>query len=131
MKPFILKCHHTILETLVQSIDVVLSTQRAEDDIDRLILSTLYSLNQRFKIKLVRPKERYSFSLQPNEAMALRLHYTEYIGEPTTYLGSFVMAVANQVDQFYSHSNIGYENANHLPCSNAATHVRNSDVRRP
>ncbi|HRO17947.1 MAG TPA: hypothetical protein PLU07_07145 [Ferruginibacter sp.] len=130
MKPFVLKTHHTILQALVQSIDSVLAMHKAEDDIDKLILATLYSLNQRFKVRLVRPKTKYSFTLEPNEAIALRLHYTEFIGTPTSYIGSFVLAVANQVDQFYSNSNFQYETSNSLLSNHSLDHVRHTGISR-
>lgn len=130
MKPFVLKASHPILEALVQSIDSVLTRHVAQDDIDKLILATLFSLNQRFKVKLVRPKLKYSFTLEPNEAIALRLHYTEFIGNPSTYIGSYALTIANRVDQYYSNSIFDYETSNHLPGSHATADVHSTGIGR-
>lgn len=91
---------HSFVEGLIQMVDQYLAVGYV-DDIDKMIMAGLAEIRHRLYMKVERHQAEYTITLTPVQALAVRLFYTEFINNPTDYMGSKLMLIANQVDKTY------------------------------
>lgn len=91
---------HAFAEGLIQMIDQYLG-QRYVEDADKMIMAGLAEIRHRLYVKVERHQAEYSITLTPVQALAVRLFYTEFINNPTDYMGSKLMLISNQVDKTF------------------------------
>lgn len=70
-------------------------------DIDKLIICGLLEIRHRLYIKLERDQKEYTLTLTNTQALSLRLFYTEFINDPTSYMGSKLMLLSNEIAKKY------------------------------
>ena len=90
-----------LAETLKQSIETVLINHPANDD-DKLHYAVLSEIRDRLYAKLGKNQTSYIISFTPAQAFALRILYTDYINNPTSYLGNKLHMLAVEVHQQYN-----------------------------
>lgn len=90
------------VETLRFAIDKVINTFSCEaSDDDKLLFATLQEVNEKLYEKLGKVQTEYTISFKPAHAIALRLLYTGYCDQPTSYLGAFLHPISNEVHKKY------------------------------
>ncbi len=92
---------HDFAEGLIRLIDEYISLHYTEDD-DRLVMAGLQEIRQRLYLRMARYQKEYAISLTPVQALSIRIFYTGFINEPTTYMGSKLMLIAQQVAQKFA-----------------------------
>lgn len=90
-----------LAETLKQSIEEVLDNNPVNDD-DKLHYAVLAEIKDRLYAKLGKYQTNYTISFTPAQAFALRILYTDYINNPTSYLGNKLHGLAVEVHQQYN-----------------------------
>ena len=100
-KPYKTKFKRQLLEALDKLIEVLIEQNPQADD-DRLLLSVLSEIQARIYAKLYTVQGEYQMSFTPAQAFALRLLYTDYVNNPTTYLGNKLHMISNEVKQHFS-----------------------------
>lgn len=84
-------------DTLMDTIDSTLQTCKAENDNDKLLFSALAEVSLVLYGRLGKNVINFSISVTPTQAMALRMFYTDFICEPTSYIGNGLHRIANEV----------------------------------
>lgn len=92
---------HDFGEGLLKVIDAHMYLKHETDD-DRLIMAGLAEIRHKLYVRLERIQREYSMSLTPVQALSLRLFYTDFINEPTTYIGNKLLGISNQVAQKFA-----------------------------
>jgi len=90
-----------LAETLKQRIDAILDNDPANDD-DKLHYAVLTEIRDRLYVKLIKYQTDYTISFTPAQAFALRILYTDYINDPTCYLGNKLRALAVEVHKQFN-----------------------------
>lgn len=90
------------VETLKTAIDelIVKAPADASDD-DKLLYATLQEVSEKLYEKLGKFQTEYTISFKPAHAIALRLLYTGFVNEPTSYLGALLHPISNEVHKKY------------------------------
>jgi hypothetical protein len=96
------KIRRDILEALNSVIETLIVKHPATDDDDKMLHSNLNEVAMKAKQKLLEYKTEYAFSLSPAQAFALRILYTNYILDCSTYLGNKLHQISNAVHKQYS-----------------------------
>lgn len=98
-----LKIHvkHAFAEGFVQMVDSIMKQHPVESDDDRLVIAGLTELRNRFHLRIEKMQRDYTLTLTPVQALALRIFYTDYVQTPTTYMGSVLFNISNDVAQLY------------------------------
>ena len=90
-----------LLELLKQYIEAIIeNTQQANDD-DKMHSALLAEISDKIYNKLGRFQTEYQISFTAAQALALRILYTDYITEPTSYLGNKMHEIAMGVHKQY------------------------------
>lgn len=100
-KPYKRKFKRTMLEALDKLITMLVETNPPGDD-DRLLLSVLSEIQARIYAKLYNVQTEYQMSFTTAQAYALRLLYTDYINDYTTYLGNELHLISNEVKKHFN-----------------------------
>lgn len=74
-------------------------------DIEKMLLAALIEIKDRLYLKLGKQKKEYGITLTPVQAIALRVLYTKFVNDPSTYMGSKLMLISNEVDKLYTNVN--------------------------
>lgn len=85
-----------MVESVKQVIEHILRTAPKTDD-DRLHFAVLSEIRDRLYSKLGNYQDDYTISFTPSQAFALRILYTDYFNDPTTYLGNKLHQIATEV----------------------------------
>ncbi len=72
------------------------------NDVEKMLLAALLEIKDRLYIKLGKQKKEYAITLTPVQAIALRVLYTKFVNDPSTYMGSKLMLISNEVDKLYT-----------------------------
>lgn len=96
-----IKLKRDLVEALQGLIVKVLSLNPIKDA-DKLHGAVLSSLHLRLQVKLCKYNKQYSIKLSSSEAIALRMLYTFYYRDATTYLGNRLHQISNQVHKQFS-----------------------------
>jgi len=73
------------------------------DDMDKLHISVLAELSEKLEVKLLKADQtEFQLKLTPAIALSLRILYLEYIKDSTTYMGSKLLVISNEVDRVYN-----------------------------
>jgi hypothetical protein len=89
------------MEGLAEIITRQLQQPMVNDD-DKLLMSVLGQLKGRIDEKLLKHQTEYVVKMPHHQAIALRILYTYYIGEHSSYMGSKLHYIANEIHQHYS-----------------------------
>lgn len=90
-----------LAETLKQRIETIIENNPANDD-DKLHYAVLAEIRDRLYVKLIKYQTDYTISFTPAQALALRILYTDYINNPTCYLGNRLHILAVEVTKQYN-----------------------------
>jgi hypothetical protein len=90
-----------LAETLKQRIETILDNDPANDD-DKLHCAVLAEIRDRLYVKLIKHQTDYTISFTPAQAFALRILYTDYINNPTCYLGNKLQVLAVEVHKQFN-----------------------------
>lgn len=96
-KQFKFKIQRDVAECIKKAIESVIEKQEIEDDNDRLLLAVLASISQLLNEKLAKGINELKVSLKPDQAIALRIFYFDFINDFTTYEGNKLFALANKI----------------------------------
>lgn len=89
------------LEGLQVIIGKVLTTP-TEDDNDKLLYCVIASINTRISKKLCDDKSIFSIKFDPAELIALRLLYTGFVNDTTSFIGNKLHQISNEVHKRFS-----------------------------
>lgn len=89
------------LEGFIQLVDELLKVSYDTDD-DRMVMAALVEIRARFYNRLGKCQTEYSLHLTPVQAFAVRILYTDFINDPTSYMGSKLFVIANDVEKTYA-----------------------------
>lgn len=89
------------MECLQPLICKLLEAYWIEDD-DKLFMSVLAEINDRFDRKLLNYQAEYSMKFTAAEAFAMRLLYSNYNSQFDLYARTRLLQIANEVHQHYS-----------------------------
>lgn len=89
------------LEGFIQLVDELLKKRFVDDD-DKMLMAALEEIRMRFYNRLGKYQHEYSLHLTPVQALAIRILYTDYINDPTTFMGSKLFMISNEVEKTYA-----------------------------
>ena len=84
-------------DMLMHSIDTTLQMGEAKEDNDKLLFAALAEVSLALYKRLGSNVLDFSVQLTPTQALALRMFYTDFICDPTTYLGNQLHRISNIV----------------------------------
>lgn len=87
-------------EGLVKMIDTMVKAKVESDD-EKLIIAGLYEVRTRLYKRMANNKLQYTMTLTPVQSLAMRLLFTEYITDHTSYMGIKLARIANEVQLKY------------------------------
>jgi hypothetical protein len=96
-----IKFRHDFADGLLKMIDEYLSILYTEDD-DKLVMAGLAEVKHRLYVKMERVQKEFTMTLTPVQALSLRILYTDFINEPSTYMGSKLMLISEEVAKKYA-----------------------------
>lgn len=94
------KLKHDFAEGLIKLIDNYLALEYLEDD-EKLIICGLAEIRHRLYMRVEKFQKEYTLTLSPVQAISLRLFYTDFINETSTYMGSKLHLISNEVAKKY------------------------------
>ena len=92
-----IKMKRDVGDILMQTIDTKIELGKAADDNDKLLFSALAEVSLVLYKRLGTNVHDFSIQLTSTQALALRLFYTDFVCDPTTYLGNQLHRIANMV----------------------------------
>lgn len=101
MNGYQVKLPHDFAEGLIKLIDEYLKMNYVEDE-DKLIMAGLLEIRHRLYMRVERLQKEYTLTLTPVQAISLRLFYTDFINEPSSYMGSKLLLISQEVAQKYT-----------------------------
>lgn len=102
MKPGLkIKITHAFAEGLISLIDEYLALEYIEDD-DKLIMAGLQEVRSRLYVRIDKMQMKYTLKLTPVQAISLRLFYTDFINEPTSYVGSKLLLISEEAGKKFA-----------------------------
>jgi hypothetical protein len=96
-----IKFKHEFGEGFIQLVDDCLKKEYEHDD-DKLIMAALAEIRHRIYIRIEKPQKKYTMTLTPVQALGVRLFYTDFINEPTTYMGGKLHMIALDVKRKFN-----------------------------
>lgn len=100
LKEFKVKWPREFVEGLQTAIALIIIAPMDNDE-DRLHACILAEINKKLYKKVYDFRTHYSITFSATEAMALRMFYTGYVKEPTTYIGNKLFNFSNEVHKQY------------------------------
>lgn len=100
MKALKVEFKHAFAVSLVALIDDLLGKHWDDDD-DKLIMAGLAELRARLSKKTEAMQQKYTVKLTPVQSYSLRLLYTQFINDPTSYVGNKLSRIADSVHKTY------------------------------
>ena len=94
------KFKRDFLHGLQKAISLFLS-EPIDSDTDKLHSAVLAEVSQMILKRTCEIKDTYSLHLSPAQAIALRILYTDFIRESTTYVGNRLHQLSNEVHKKY------------------------------
>jgi hypothetical protein len=101
MKDLKIKFKLPFAEGFESMINKMLAEKIAQDDDDKLLLAALVEVKERLMKKTLLVQDDYSMRLTAVQAIAMRILYTDYVNEFTSYMGNKLMMISNDVKQKY------------------------------
>jgi hypothetical protein len=89
----------------MQLINRMLTDNICKADDDKLMLAALVELKEKIYVKMKTVKKDYTLTVSPAQAIAMRVLYTNYINNPTTFMGNKLMLISNEVEKLYTNVN--------------------------
>jgi hypothetical protein len=89
-----------VAESLQGIINLLVAAEYTTDA-DKLLMATLKKFEARLYKLLYKVKKEYNLTLQPDEAIALRMLYIQFVKEYTSQVGAALLTISNQVHQAY------------------------------
>lgn len=100
MKNHKIKYNRAFAEGFEAMMNKVLQEASIETDDDKLLIAVMTEVKEKMVQKVIlNIQEKYSLKLSPSQSIAMRLFYTSYINNPTSYMGSQLMKIANESHQ--------------------------------
>ena len=96
-----IKLKHDFAIGLMQLIDIIVAKEYATAD-DMLIMAGLVEIRHRLIVKVEKFNKEYSLTLTPVQSISMRLLYTDFINEPSSYMGNKLLMISNEVAKKYS-----------------------------
>lgn len=101
MKNYSTKLSQSTIHGLYNAIEEIIQTP-VDDDNDKLLFATLAQImSVLYKKKEWLIQKNTSVTFLPAQAIALRILYTDYINDATSYLGNQLHKISNEVAQIY------------------------------
>lgn len=100
MKKIKIDLKHDMAEAFVQLIGQYIEMNYVDAE-DQLVMAVLADFKMILMRRLLQPQAKYSLTLEPFTAIALRIFYDAFIGEYSTQVGNRLMQISNQVKQKY------------------------------
>jgi len=101
MKRIRIKFKHAFAEGYIRLVDDLLTKTYGEDD-DKLLVAGLTEIRHRIYLKMAKQQKEYTLTLTPVQALSIRLLYTDFINDPSTYMGSHLMLISGQVEKTFA-----------------------------
>lgn len=92
---------HKMAEALREFLHDVISQTDAQDDDDKMWISNLDEFRVMLETKLINHNTKYTISVKPAIAFALRILANCYGNTASSYLGNKLQMIANEVHQKY------------------------------
>ncbi|MDP1810575.1 MAG: hypothetical protein Q8K66_04140 [Sediminibacterium sp.] len=99
-QPYRTHLNRDFMEGLYKLIELMLQ-QSPLYDIDRMHLAVLGRIKDRIYQKMGLYKREYTMTFSPEEAIALRVLYTDYVKEHLTNIGNRLHVISNEVHRQY------------------------------
>jgi hypothetical protein len=102
MKKYKVKLKYDMVNAIHRLLHEGLADVSPFDDNERLLFATLNDVRRKLYQKLEAMQHDYKLTLAPNEAIALRIFYTEYCEDGAfTSLSNKMRMIAEEVHQLY------------------------------
>ena len=103
MDKFKTKLSYELTTGLMRLLQHVLTESHPDNTDEMLHMAALAEVLAVLNKKLLEYKKKYSLSLTPVQALAMRKLYTDYMSdvEPTNYLANSLLKLSNQIHQQY------------------------------
>lgn len=95
-----IKLKHDMVQALIQLFDEYLKMDYLDYE-EKLIMASLAEIRHKFWVSTARVQGEYTFTLSPAQSLSMHLFYTQYINQPTSYVGNKLMQISAEVAQKY------------------------------
>jgi hypothetical protein len=102
MKPYKTNLKFKQVECLKEAIENLLETEPVGDD-DKLLFAVLAEIKGRLYDKLGHHFIDCTMSFKAHEAFALRILFNDYLMDFTTYIGSKLLVMSNEIHEHFNH----------------------------
>ncbi len=100
MKKITIELKHDMAEAFVQLFSQYIEANYVDAD-DKLVIAVLAEFRLSIMKRLLLPKPKYRFTLQPATAIALQIFYDDFIDDFSTQPGNRLHQISNLVKQQY------------------------------